>query len=513
MVKSVTLHLTENVEKAPQVSAEIMSKAITQQSKKTTTVATQESEKAKAVATQESKKMTTIATQQFDKTITVATQESEKTTTAATQQSNKTITVATQESEKTTTVATQESEKTTTATQQSDKTTTIATQESDKTTTTATQQSDKTTTVATQESKKTTTTATQESKKATKVATQEKNLVKTDSIASSTTTNAPAETSSSKSNYSANITVYIEMIEELDKFYGNSYTRLEEVGVRGCSLPNNSSCMFQHTKKDVDVVYRQVQMFSGSQLPYRYCDRQIVAMLNSEAEQPALIELLQNADIRIDHHLSSAITVTEACGIPWKKELYKTPDPSGRKGVALLMSNCGAKWRNDYILELSKYIHIYSYGGCFHNTSEPPSRDNRVAKFPDIAKRHRMVVTFENTIQNDYITEKIVQCYNSGVIPVYWGPPEIYQWVPGNHSFIDPQKFKGPKELAEYLKRVDEDDDLFRYHTTNFAYTQAEKTHTENCFPRSFFCGICEIALSMKLERGKKGMWPRTCLP
>ena len=311
------------------------------------------------------------------------------------------------------------------------------------------------------------------------------------------------------------ITVYVEMFDELNKFYGNSYTKLEETIQKACPLPNNSLCIYQHTNKEVDVVYRQIQFYlnyGGGTVPYRYCDRQIVAMLNSEAEQPALIELLQNADIRIDHHLSSGITITEACGIPWKKELYKTPDPSGRKGVALLMSNCGAKWRSDYIAELSSYLKIYSYGHCFHNVEEPPSRDNRKAKFAEIAKKHRMVVTFENIIQDDYITEKIGQCYKSGVIPVYWGPPEIYQWVPGNHSFIDPQKFKGPKELAEYLERVDEDDDLFRYHTTNFDYTLAEKTHMANCLTKSHHCQVCEIAHAMKIERRKQGKWRRTCL-
>ena len=339
--------------------------------------------------------------------------------------------------------------------------------------------------------------------------------VETVTSASSSTANAPAEQSSTNPVQSANITVYIEMFDEMNRFYGNSYTKLEETIQKTCPLPNNSLCIYQHTNKEVDVVYRQIQAYlnyGGGTVPYRYCNRQIVAMLNSEAEQNGFVDLLNKADIKMDHHLSSAITVTEACGIPWKKELYKTPDPSGRKGVALLMSNCGAKWRNDYIAELSTYVKIYSYGHCFHNVEEPPSRDNREATFPGIAKRHRMVVTFENTIQNDYITEKISQCYNSGVIPVYWGPPEIYQWVPGNHSFIDPQKFKGPKELAEYLNRVNEDDDLFRYHTTNFDYTIAEKIHTANCFTKSHHCRVCEVAHKMKIERGKQGKWPRTCL-
>ena len=314
---------------------------------------------------------------------------------------------------------------------------------------------------------------------------------------------------------SDDITVYIEMIEEMDKYYGNSYTRIEQITQEACPLPNNSTCIWQHARKDVDVVYRQAFMYvhNGS-FPFRYCDRQIVALLNSEAEAPEIMEPLKNADIRLDHHPKSEITMTEACSIPWKEGTYEPPNPSGRKGVALLMSNCGVQWRNDYIKELVKYIHIDSYGFCFHNVPDHPSRDNFGETFPVITKKYRMVITFENTINSDYISEKIGQCYRAGVIPVYWGPSEIYQWVPGNHSFINPQRFKGPKELAEYLRKVDEDDDLFRYHTTNFSYTaSAFKMHEENCINKAVYCQVCEIAHAIKVKRGKQGIVPRTCLP
>ena len=312
---------------------------------------------------------------------------------------------------------------------------------------------------------------------------------------------------------SYDITVNIEMIEELDKYYVNWFSRIEEIATEECTLPNNSTCIWQHARKNVDVVFRQAAMYvhNGS-FPFRYCDRQIVAAMNTEAEIPEIMEPLKNADMRVDHHPKSEITMTEACGIPWKEGIYETPDPSGRKGVALLMSNCGVQWRNDYIKELMKYIHIDSYGHCFHNVPEPPSRENFVEAFQVITKKYRMVVTFENTINSDYISEKICHCYRAGVIPVYWGPPEIYQWVPGNHSFIDPQRFKGPKELAEYLKKINEDDDLFKYHTTHFNYTSSFKMHEENC-NKAMYCHVCEIAHAIKVERGKQGIVPRTCLP
>ena len=303
---------------------------------------------------------------------------------------------------------------------------------------------------------------------------------------------------------SPNIVVYIEMFSELNEFYGNSFTEIEEKSPKKCLLPNNSLCIYQHEDKKADVVFRFVFFYASNQdnFPFIYYEGQIVAMMNSEAEQEALMEPLKKADIRIDHHIASEVTITEACAIPWREGMYKTPDPSKRKGVAMFISNCNAKWRTDYILELAKHIHIDSYGECWHNVSDPPDRDHRTSGF-DPAKKYRMLVTFENTINHDYITEKIWTSYKAGAIPVYWGPPEIYLWAPGNHTFIDPQRFKGPKELAEYLRRVDEDDDLFRHHTTNFNYSIARKTHMENCHPEPYWCQICTLAHKMKMNRGK----------
>ena len=300
---------------------------------------------------------------------------------------------------------------------------------------------------------------------------------------------------------SDNLTIYIENFKGIELWYEYG-TPMENAK---CPLPENSLCIYQHIDKMADVVLRFVFFYVQDQrkIPFRYHNGQIVAMLNTEPEQPIMMEPLKKADIRIDHHLTSEITETEACMIPWKEDMYEIPDPSKRKGVAIFVSNCKAHRRSQYILELAKYIHIYSYGRCWHNVSHPPERKTFTTARYLLAKKHRIVVTFENTINHDYITEKIAWSYEAGAIPVYWGAPEIYLWTPGNHTFIDAQRFRGPKELAEYLRRVDEDDDLFRYHTTNFDYSVARKTHMDYCHSERFWCQLCTLAHKMKMKRAR----------
>ena len=116
-----------------------------------------------------------------------------------------------------------------------------------------------------------------------------------------------------------------------------------------------------------------------------------------------------------------------------------------------------------------------------------------------------MVVTFENLIQDDYITEKLNFVFSSGAIPVYWGPPQIYSWVPGKHSFIDASKYT-PEELAKYLKQVDEEDDLFMHHTTNFDVNKTKEMIGRLCSKGSsnlydILCLTCQTAQTKLLQR------------
>ena len=102
-----------------------------------------------------------------------------------------------------------------------------------------------------------------------------------------------------------------------------------------------------------------------------------------------------------------------------------------------------------------------------------------------------MVLSFENIIQTDYISEKIALIYKGGTIPVYCSPPEVYLLVPGNHTFIDANNYT-PEELAEYMKQIDDDDKLFRCHTSNFDVERSRKNcGWKVCVPIATSCAEC----------------------
>jgi len=73
----------------------------------------------------------------------------------------------------------------------------------------------------------------------------------------------------------------------------------------------------------------------------------------------------------------------------------------------------------------------------------------------DVLKKYRFSICFENSIFDGWITEKIIDSFCAGCVPVYWGAPDITNYIPKD-TFIDFREFNSYKELDEFLKKMDE---------------------------------------------------------
>ncbi len=51
-----------------------------------------------------------------------------------------------------------------------------------------------------------------------------------------------------------------------------------------------------------------------------------------------------------------------------------------------------------------------------------------------------------------YITEKILDCFTSGIVPIYAGAPNVKQYIPEN-TFIDYFQFETLEELDDFFKK------------------------------------------------------------
>ncbi|XP_042678984.1 alpha-(1,3)-fucosyltransferase 10 isoform X3 [Centrocercus urophasianus] len=137
-----------------------------------------------------------------------------------------------------------------------------------------------------------------------------------------------------------------------------------------------------------------------------------------------------------------------------------------RKRLAPLVyvqTDCNAPSdRDSYVRELMCHIEVDSYGECLHNRDLPQYLRNPSAmddgNFYKILAQYKFILAFENAICEDYITEKLWRPLMLGVVPVYFGSPSIKDWLPSNKSAILVSSFSHPRELAHYIKTLDQND-------------------------------------------------------
>jgi len=87
----------------------------------------------------------------------------------------------------------------------------------------------------------------------------------------------------------------------------------------------------------------------------------------------------------------------------------------------------------------------------------------------EILRNYRFAICFENSQGlPGYITEKIFDCFFAGCIPIYWGAPNITNYIPET-CFIDFRKFKNYDTLYDYITNMDEQTyQTYRYNIEQF---------------------------------------------
>ena len=134
----------------------------------------------------------------------------------------------------------------------------------------------------------------------------------------------------------------------------------------------------------------------------------------------------------------------------YAQRLLVSPEPKRADVCMFISSPVNQSHRQEYLLELMKYLPIDSYGRWQRNKDLPD--DNGYRSKLEVMKRYRFTIAFENAIGADYVTEKFYDPLLSGSVPVYLGAPNIDRYTPASSAFIDVRKYPDPKDLAEVIQ-------------------------------------------------------------
>eukprot|EP00744_Colponema_vietnamica_P019199 GILI01027158.1.p1 GENE.GILI01027158.1~~GILI01027158.1.p1 ORF type:complete len:419 (+),score=14.74 GILI01027158.1:90-1346(+) len=139
--------------------------------------------------------------------------------------------------------------------------------------------------------------------------------------------------------------------------------------------------------------------------------------------------------------------------------------------VMYLASNCAASNSRDWLVtELQRYITVDSYGKCLHNMdgfvtpngSYLALADN--SHFSTIYKSYKFILAFENSICNDYLSEKFWRAFEYGVVPVVMGFPRVRDFAPVPDAIVDVNDFTSVEQLASYLQHASDPEEYMKFH-------------------------------------------------
>ncbi|XP_064599190.1 3-galactosyl-N-acetylglucosaminide 4-alpha-L-fucosyltransferase FUT3-like [Liolophura sinensis] len=168
------------------------------------------------------------------------------------------------------------------------------------------------------------------------------------------------------------------------------------------------------------------------------------------------------------------------------RELYANIYRSKSKLISYVNSHCHTPHskRLEYMKELSQYIPVDMYGGCFKLKCHINTED-----CTNLLTQYKFYLAMENGNCRDYITEKVGQpLFVWKAVPVVMGggdPSDYERHLPPG-SYIHSSGFESPEHLANYLLFLDKNPALYEM------YHQWRKTHDGDNDLVAGFRDVCQ---------------------
>ena len=171
------------------------------------------------------------------------------------------------------------------------------------------------------------------------------------------------------------------------------------------------------------------------------------------------------------HHKSDVRTPYGSCLTLEHSEVLKSSYVAGKKGlVSWFVSHCKTvNGREDFVIELEKYITVSVYGGCKDLGSigtQCKSNSENDLNCDDARKTmnsYKFYLAFENSNCEDYITEKVYKILspNMRTVPIIMSGINNLDKILPPKSYIDVNTFSSAKSLANYMLKLDNNDDMY----------------------------------------------------
>jgi len=130
--------------------------------------------------------------------------------------------------------------------------------------------------------------------------------------------------------------------------------------------------------------------------------------------------------------------------------------------------------RRDFCRLLSAYKRVDCAGKSLNNTAALRALDRKYGRSDrerahgaspvspklEFLSDYKFTIAFEHTSADGYFTEKALMPLAVGSVPIYWGAPQIGEYI-NPRSFINAHDYDSFEALVAHVKRVDGDPELY----------------------------------------------------
>ncbi|XP_045620495.2 alpha-(1,3)-fucosyltransferase C isoform X1 [Procambarus clarkii] len=157
------------------------------------------------------------------------------------------------------------------------------------------------------------------------------------------------------------------------------------------------------------------------------------------------------------------------------------------KMAAWFVSNCNTMSGREKVVEkLRQWITVDQYGACGELKCD--RQQEAEVCFPMLNSHYKFYLAFENSLCQDYVTEKFFNKLRLDVVPVVYGLGNYSASAPP-HSYIDALKFPTVKSLALYLIYLNNNDTAYNEY---FRWKRFHQQPHDWVLVAKPFCDLCE---------------------
>jgi hypothetical protein len=123
--------------------------------------------------------------------------------------------------------------------------------------------------------------------------------------------------------------------------------------------------------------------------------------------------------------------------------------------ICVIISNPRGKERTLFLNELEKEFNVCYAGEYKNNMGETLKPQYNTKEYQSFVNQFKFIISMENSREDTYITEKLINGLVSNIIPVYWGSDNVHDYI-NSERFLNLKDINDTNEIIMRMKYLKE---------------------------------------------------------